>query len=403
METAPLLLFCDPLLESLLSGERSRSLCLSLVDLAEEHGLSGNLYAHMLAYCLLRQENAYSLHCEHGAVPTGTLFALAKRDMATLFAFLRENRPDDGFSTWQTDRRPTRVGERIQALSERLQAAADPLDMLNALSKEYCRYGAGDLGLYQGFRAFSDGVVLSPIRLPDPVRLDDLIGIDLQKQQMCENIEAFVQRRTSNDMLLYGDAGTGKSTSVRALLNEYAPMGLRIVELTRDSYLRFPELMAVLGRRGQRFLIFLDDLSFEENEVEYKALKSVIEGGLVPRPENVRICATSNRRHLIREVWSDRNDMEHDGDVHRSDTLEEKLSLAARFGCAVRFLSPNQKQYHEIVKGIARRRGDLDMDDADLLAAASRWEIRHGGRSGRTAMQFVSSLNNPQEDANDHA
>ena len=145
-------------------------------------------------------------------------------------------------------------------------------------------------------------------------------------------------------------------------------------------------------------MIFIDDLSFEENEVEYKFLKAVIEGGVETRPENVLIYATSNRRHLVRETWKDKADMEHDGDVHRSDTMEEKLSLASRFGVAINYNAPTPKEYREIVLALAERAG-VEMEESRLLTMANAWEVRHGGFSGRTAQQFIHYLQGGGEDA----
>ena len=192
-------------------------------------------------------------------------------------------------------------------------------------------------------------------------------------------------------MLLYGDAGTGKSTSVKALINEYYDQGLRMIEIYKHQ---FRDLSAVLGQiknRNYWFIIFIDDLSFEENEVEYKFLKAVIEGGVETRPDNVLIYATSNRRHLIRETWNDRTDMEHNGDIHRSDTVEEKLSLASRFGVAINYNAPTPREYQDIVRALAARQG-IGMEEKELLARANTWEVRHGGFSGRTAQQFVHYL-----------
>ena len=199
--------------------------------------------------------------------------------------------------------------------------------------------------------------------------------------------------RAANNVLLYGDAGTGKSTSVKAILNEYADRGLRMIEIYKHQFGLLSQVIAKIKNRNYRFMIFIDDLSFEEHEVEYKFLKAVIEGGVETRPANVLIVATSNRRHLVQETWKDRDDMEHNGDIHRSDTMEEKLSLAARFGCAICYVSPNRQQYHDIVKGIAARLPDgLTLTEDELLQAANRWEIRHGGVSGRTAQQFINYI-----------
>ena len=193
-------------------------------------------------------------------------------------------------------------------------------------------------------------------------------------------------------MLLYGDSGTGKSSSVKAVLNEYAAEGLRMIEIYKHQFRDLSAVIAAVKRRNYRFIIFIDDLSFEEHEVEYKFLKAVIEGGVETRPDNVLLYAPSNRRHLIRETWNDRSDMEHDGDIHRSDTMEEKLSLASRFGVAINYSSPNREQYYDIVRGLAARAGRLDLPEEELLLLANRWEIRHGGVSGRTAQQFINYL-----------
>jgi predicted AAA+ superfamily ATPase len=225
------------------------------------------------------------------------------------------------------------------------------------------------------------------------VTLDSLIGYEQQKAELRANTEAFLHGRGCNNMLLYGDAGTGKSTSVKALLNEYCAEGLRMIELYKHQFGLLSGIIARVKNRNYRFMIFIDDLSFEENEVEYKFLKAVIEGGVETKPDNVLICATSNRRHLIKETWKDRNDMEFTDDVHRSDTMEEKLSLAARFGCAIQFSTPNRAQYHDIVKGIYERTAALPIDEEALLKQANQWEIRHGGVSGRTAQQFINHIN----------
>ena len=191
--------------------------------------------------------------------------------------------------------------------------------------------------------------------------------------------------------MLYGDAGTGKSTSVKALINEYYDSGLRMIEIYKHQFGLLSDVIGTVKNRNYRFIIFIDDLSFEENEVEYKFLKAVIEGGVETRPENVLIYATSNRRHLVRETWKDHDDMEHNGDIHRSDTIEEKTSLAARFGLSINYNAPSPKQYHEIVKALAERNG-IDIEEEELKKIANSWEIRHGGYSGRAAQQLIQYL-----------
>ena len=222
------------------------------------------------------------------------------------------------------------------------------------------------------------------------MRLSDIVGYDAQKAELTANTEAFVSGRPANNVLLYGDGGTGKSTSVKALLNEYADRGLRVIEIYKHQFRDILKLTEMLRDRNYKFVLFIDDLSFEEGEVEYKYLKAVIEGGIETRPDNILIYATSNRRHIVREIWKDRDDMEHNGDIHRSDTVEEKLSLASRFGIAINYSSPDRKMYHEIVRSLAENAGFVVNDG--LLAGADRWEIRHGGKTGRAARQYVDYL-----------
>ena len=170
-----------------------------------------------------------------------------------------------------------------------------------------------------------------------------------------------------------------------------------MIEIYKHQFGDLAAILALIKIRYYRFIIFIDELSFEENEVEYKFLKAVIEGGVETRPDNVLIYATSNRRPLIKETWKDRNDMEHNGDIHRSDTMEEKLSLASRFGVSINFNAPSFKEYQQIVLALARRQG-ITMDEKELLAKAHTWEVRHGGFSGRVAQQFVHYLEGLQSE-----
>ena len=189
-------------------------------------------------------------------------------------------------------------------------------------------------------------------------------------------------------MLLYGDSGTGKSTSIKAILNEFYDDGLRMIEIYKHQFHQLSALISKIKNRNYRFVIYMDDLSFEEFEIEYKYLKAVIEGGLEIRPENILIYATSNRRHLIRETWSDRSDMSKD-ELHRSDTMQEKLSLVARFGITVNYSAPDKREFERIVKGIAAKYPELKGKEEMLLAQANIWELRGGGLSGRSAQQFI--------------
>ncbi|MEE1051310.1 MAG: ATP-binding protein, partial [Lachnospiraceae bacterium] len=232
-----------------------------------------------------------------------------------------------------------------------------------------------------------------PIRNILHVHLDDLIGYEAAKRKLIENTEAFVSGRPANNCLLYGDAGTGKSSSIKAIANQYYDRGLRIIEIYRHQFRNLNEVISQVKGRNYRFIIYMDDLSFEEFETEYKYLKAVIEGGLEKKPENVLIYATSNRRHLVRESFKDR---ENSFDKHGGDTVQEKLSLAARFGLSIYFGKPEFDEYQEIVAALAERSG-IQMEREALRSEATRWQMRHGGLSGRTAQQFIDHLLGQQQ------
>jgi predicted AAA+ superfamily ATPase len=221
------------------------------------------------------------------------------------------------------------------------------------------------------------------------VRLVELVAYEREREPLIRNTERFLAGLPAHHALLYGLPGTGKSSTIKAILNEYASEGLRLVEVTKEDLSELPRVLEVLRGRGPRFVLFVDDLSFEEHEVEYKALKALLEGSVEAPPENVRLYATSNRRNLIRENFSDRG--EPGDDVHARDTMQEKLSLAARFGLRLTFPSPDQARYLQIVAGLAGERG-LEVSAEDLRERALLWDRWHAGRSGRTARQFVDEL-----------
>ena len=381
-----------------------------ILDLATSYGFDTNLWHNYLTFVLITNENSFSLTCERAGASDGSVNHFAKADFRifrNLFDFdfgpIEADLGIDCFSVLSHYRAIPKkaqmyyrnVSEKVRALSAAIEAARDEDEIFELVTAHYRDHGVGMFGLNRAFRirpAENGGVEFCAINNIDSVTLSDLIGYEIQKKELRDNTEAFVSGRGCNNMLLYGDAGTGKSTSVKAILNEYCDQGLRMIEIYKHQFGLLSEVIARVKNRNYRFMIFIDDLSFEEHEVEYKFLKAVIEGGVETKPDNVLICATSNRRHLIQETWKDRNDMEFNGDVHRSDTMEEKLSLAARFGCAINYSSPDRRQYHEIVKGLAKRSGEFGLTEEQLLLEANKWEIRHGGVSGRTAQQFINHL-----------
>jgi predicted AAA+ superfamily ATPase len=273
-----------------------------------------------------------------------------------------------------------------RALAEKFVASGDWGDLAETLAEYYAVHGAGPFGRYRAFRWENGG--LRAVSRPDPVRLKTLIGYEREREPLIKNTERLLAGLPSHHALLYGLPGTGKSSTVKAVLNEYAERGLRLVELAKEDLKELPRVLEVLKDRGPRFILFVDDLSFEENEVEYKALKALLEGSIEEPPENVRLYATSNRRNLIRERFSDRDE---DDDVHARDTMQEKLSLAARFGLRITFSTPDQKRYLEIVFGLVKERG-LKIPGEELEERALLWDRWHAGRSGRTARQFVDEL-----------
>ena len=284
------------------------------------------------------------------------------------------------------------VSEKVQVLSEKLAAAKDVDEFFAHVTEFYRAYGVGMFGLNKAFRITgSDNgkVTFHPINNMDKVMLDDLIGYEIQKKKLVENTEAFVQGRKANNALLFGDSGTGKSTSIKAIVNEYYDQGLRMFEIYKHQFKDLSTVIADIKNRNYKFIIYMDDLSFEEFEIEYKFLKAVIEGGVETKPDNILIYATSNRRHLIKETWNDRSDMESANGLHRSDTIEEKLSLVNRFGCQINYSKPSQKEYFNIVVNLAKKNG-LTMTEEELCAEANKWELSHGGISGRTAQQFIN-------------
>ncbi|MDR1133049.1 MAG: ATP-binding protein [Synergistaceae bacterium] len=281
--------------------------------------------------------------------------------------------------------------DAVTALAARFAAAVSPEDMASALADFCSTCGAGKFALSGAFVWDSSRQLLEPIDDLDPSTLDSLVGYETQKRALLSNTESFLEGNPSNNALLFGDSGTGKSSSVRALLNEpdFVRRGLRMVELRHDQFAEIPALLKELRKRNYRFILFMDDLSFEEFETGYKHLKALIEGGLERKPDNVIVYATSNRRNIVREVWSER--AESIDDVHGWDTMQEKHSLADRFGLSIWYPSVVRGDYLSIVKVVAEEMG-LVMNSSEMETLAMRWELERGGFTGRTARQFVCQM-----------
>lgn len=377
-----------------------------ILEVATDYGFDRNLWHNYLTFYLITNENPFSLTCEKVGANDGSVNEFAKNDFKVFMnLFNYDFRPIEAalgincFSLVSDYKAIVKkelmynknVSEKVQALSLKLETAKDENEFFNYVTDFYKAYGVGMFGLNKAFRVTGgdNGVTFTPINNMDKVMLDDLIGYEIQKKKLVENTEAFVQGRKANNALLFGDSGTGKSTSIKAIVNEYYDQGLRMIEIYKHQFKDLSNVIASIKNRNYKFIIYMDDLSFEEFEIEYKFLKAVIEGGVETKPDNILIYATSNRRHLIKETWNDRNDMESNNGLHRSDTIEEKLSLVNRFGCQISYSKPSQKEFFDIVIGLARK-NNVKMTDEELMAEANKWELSHGGISGRTAQQFIN-------------
>jgi len=281
------------------------------------------------------------------------------------------------------------VGENTAraAVGRELAGGADWAACVDTLGAYWARHGTGTIGRYAMLR-WMDGAV-RPIVRPDPIALDMLVGYEREQALLRTNTERFLAGLPAHDTLLYGAPGTGKSSTVKAIANAYAGRGLRLVEVRKDDLGDLPAIAEAIEGRAPRFVVFVDDLSFEEHETEYKALKAILEGTAAARPANLLLYATTNRRNLVRETFAERG--ASGDDVHGRDTMGEKVSLAARFGLRVTFASPDQERYVAIASALARGRG-LALSGDELRVRALRWEREHPGRSGRTARHFVDDL-----------
>lgn len=378
-----------------------------LSEQAADHGFYGNLWHCYLTNLLVNNENSYSCACEMRGEVEGSINELVLHDIAIFkeffdydFTEMMEVLKAPEFavvlayegSSADSKTYNRRIRDRICTLAQHLVKSESAGAMKATLTQFYREYGVGELGLHKAFRVEhrEAGAVIVPIRNIAHVYLDDLVGYEIPKKKLTENTEAFVEGRRANNCLLFGDAGTGKSSCVKAIANEYYERGLRIIELYKHQFQDLNAVIAQLKNRNYKFIIYMDDLSFEDFEVEYKYLKALIEGGLEKKPANVLIYATSNRRHLIRENYSDKADR-RDEDMHAGDTVQEKLSLVYRFGVTIFFGAPDKKQFQQIVKTLAEKNG-LKVPEEELFLLANKWELSHGGLSGRTAQQFIDFL-----------
>lgn len=379
-----------------------------LITLADDFGFSGNLWHCFLAYLLCNNENPFSRACEIRGHIEGSMNELAIHDFKIfreLFSLDIAKCVDDldipeisvvcNYTPYADNGKTfnKRIRDRICELAIALSKATSDEQFMSIVTDFYGEFGVGKFGLNKAFRikhsSESESAIIEPIRNIKHVNLEDLVGYELAKQKLVENTEAFLAGKPANNCLLYGDAGTGKSTSIKAISNKYYERGLRIIEVYKHQFKDLNDIISQIKDRNYKFILYMDDLSFEEFEIDYKYLKAVIEGGLEKKPDNILIYATSNRRHLVRETFKDKQD--RDEDLHTNDTVQEKLSLSARFGVSIYFGRPDKKEFQNIVTTLAQKY-NIDMESEKLLLEANKWELTHGGLSGRTAQQFIDHL-----------
>lgn len=265
----------------------------------------------------------------------------------------------------------------------------ESVDLDAAYRERLASVGTRGYGIYARHVAFcvDKAGAIAPVRYPDPIRLSDLVDYEREQKVILDNTRALLEGKPAANILLTGDAGTGKSSTVKAVVNELAPEGLRILEVRKEQLHSIPGVLEQLTRNPLKFVIFIDDLSFTADDDNFTALKAILEGSVSAKSDNVVIYATSNRRHLVKETFSEREG----DDVHLNDTLQEIVSLSDRFGIRVSFSRPDKGVYLDIVHKLAAEAG-IECDEAELDLEAERFATRRGGRSARGARQFVDSL-----------
>ena len=381
------------ILASVLNMKEDKTIAINkLIDFGISKGLTGNIWKKYIIYILVYNDNAYTRAIEKGLDTEGETSYLDS-DLRYFYDLYNKKLDELGevldfnFQSKTKDRYLTKV---INHIYEKIND--DSYETFKkAILDFYKNVGLADMAVYKAFRV-ADGI-LKPIKNVLDVTFDDLIGYDYQKELLKQNTLNFINGKPYNNVLLYGDSGTGKSTSIKALLNEYFDQGLRIIEVYKHQMEEISKIINKLKNRPYYYIIYMDDLSFEENEIEYKYLKSIIEGGIEPKPDNVAIYATSNRRHLIKETTADNGDVFDD--LHRSETQAEKLSLAYRFGLQIYYSSLSPAEFKEMVKTMAEK-NEIKLPIEEVFKEATKWELTYGSLSGRCAQQFINYLKNKE-------
>lgn len=354
-------------------GEKYGELFCALADAGAEENLSG-----YIASLVLSDDNPFSRRSAFGKQCSDSLLAGVSHDLKILQE-LANARPEDMYENVHSENLPLwKNGDAPEPLGD---------GDWSAEAKELWEYHKkNSYGVFAKYKAFSwRNGSLEPIGCTNPIKLEELKSYEYQRGLVVENTINFIEGLPANNVLLYGDRGTGKSSTVHAILNEFADRGLRMVEMPKSAICQFPALIKILSALPLKFIVFIDDLSFSAGDDSFAELKAALEGGLSARQANTLIYATSNLRHLVREKFSDR-----DGDdLHSGDARQEQMSLSDRFGLSVTFVNPDRMKFYDILDGIAADR-DLEVDAEELHAKGEKWALERGGRSPRVAKQFIN-------------
>lgn len=367
----------DIVINALISGQPEKVMH-SIISFAETEGVTDNAFHEYVVSLIANNDNIVSKLAGAGKKIGKGLIDALKHDISVIF--------DKVFPAISSEYTPsgndTGFFDDYTASIKKLCEQNDTNSFADLLIEHYKKLGGGIISKYIAFK-YDDELI--GISNNDSITFSALVGLEYQKEILIGNTLAFIEGKTANNVLLFGDRGTGKSSSVKALLNMFSEEGLRVIEMPKKQIKNIPSLVNFLSGKPHKYIIFLDDLSFESNESDYKDLKVAMDGQLEARPDNVLIYATSNRRHLIKETWADREG----GEIHTNDNIQETLSLSERFGISLVFSAPTQKEYLHIVSELLKSRG-LEMN-AEIERKAIVWQMNYSGRSGRCASQFVAS------------
>lgn len=351
-----------------------------LLKEAYKNSLKGDILKSYICYLILNDENPMTLMAEHkGKNIDKAIYNIALEDIKKIQYLFNINMNFCVLESLENNKE--------QSVFNILEENEDESKVLDSLLEVFHLNGAGIMNRYKAFKWNKEKGLIG-IDKCDPITFNELIGYERQKNTLIKNTEDFLNGYEANNVLLFGDSGTGKSSSIKAILNKYSSRGLRVLELNKSDFMDLNGILSKIANRGLKFILFLDDLSFEEFESEYKNMKALIEGGVEVKPQNVLIYATSNRRHLIRETWSERQGE----DIHVADNRQEKYSLSERFGITLTYTTSNQEDYLNMVFKLAEIKG-INMPENILREKALQWAMWNSGRSGRVAKQFIMSLN----------